>query len=1171
MKFLRTNVLSAVALLAALILTSTNSLAQQGYVTIGSGTGTTGGTSNFASSTSPITPGYRNFRYQVIYTAAEIQAAGGTAGNINRLAWNVASNTTGLTNYTVSLGHTTATNLSSHVLGATQVYTTSTYSPSTGLNDLNFSTPFNWNGTSNILVEVCYSRSSTSSNGGSVYTTSGNSPANRYISNSSSSPTLCTTNTSTTNFSTKPQVRFYMTVPAPTACATPTNLTVTNNTTTTASFSWTNGSPTVGVAYAVTTTNVAPTGSGTTATGTSVTISSGLSAGNSYYFWIRNRCTASSNSEWISIPFSTACNAPSLTTTAGSRCGAGSVTLGASPSAGTTYWWSAASGGTLLGTGNSFNTPSISSTTTYYASAGQATAGNKVAQFGTANNISTIASQSPFHSSSYAGQSTNYLIRASELLSAGISAGYITSLALDVVVAGSTLNNFYIRMANTPMEDLSAGFANTSLSFVYGNNLSGVTYQPVVGTNTFALSNSGFYWDGSSNLSIIIYWQGAAGSTASTIRYSETPTWASTRYQTLIGSSWGTAASVQRRANISINGKGLCMSARQAVTATIETGNYTYYRDADGDGFGDPTNSISSCNTTAPAGYTTDNSDCNDNQVTYQDNDGDGYGNNVIVACGGVSTTGDCDDSNAAVWQSGFFFVDMDGDGYAGSAEDICYGETVPAGYITTPLGHDCNDNNANVHPGASEICGNNIDDDCNGLAEETCPQPSNDNPGNNNPVHNNPAQYYPNCSPMAGTTAGAGINPATGEQDVWYQFDAISTGVSIRVSTSAIDAKIRLFHLSDLSTPLDIEDAVSGIGNEILNFGNLVVGERYRIAVSSVSHTAGSFDICVRKFRMPTASSVTRSLCELLHSSITAANNTIFNFTNEATQVVSSYVSNTYHMPLTATSANLQHGGIYSYQITNKFILPNGAGEIETISVHNPETYTLNIAPHRSVEVKSNNQCANSAVLARNGILYGQYVGPNYMCKVTGFRAEFTPVANCNGDDPQVLETFSKAVAVTNPHINLNYAFNHLPLSQNNAIGYWSVRWKPRFSGYEGEYGPAHVIAVNGTAPAANLTADQGGVSNALSYNGDALSTNIYPNPNNGEIVNLNVTGITTPDVFVRIMDSMGREVYTNRYAVDGSLNTMVSFSKPLAQGVYLIEFTTGNEVKTQRMMVTK
>ena len=63
-------------------------------------------------------------------------------------------------------------------------------------------------------------------------------------------------------------------------------------------------------------------------------------------------------------------SAPSITgTTPASRCGTGTVTLGASSSSGTINWFSSATGGSSLGTGTSFTTPSISSTTTYYVDA----------------------------------------------------------------------------------------------------------------------------------------------------------------------------------------------------------------------------------------------------------------------------------------------------------------------------------------------------------------------------------------------------------------------------------------------------------------------------------------------------------------------------------------------------------------------------------------------------------------------------------------------------------------------------------------------------------------------------------------------------------------------------------------------------------------------------------
>lgn len=58
-----------------------------------------------------------------------------------------------------------------------------------------------------------------------------------------------------------------------------------------------------------------------------------------------------------------------ISTTAGSNCGSGGVTLQASASSGSVRWYDAATNGNLLYTGSPFITPIISSTTTYYAEA----------------------------------------------------------------------------------------------------------------------------------------------------------------------------------------------------------------------------------------------------------------------------------------------------------------------------------------------------------------------------------------------------------------------------------------------------------------------------------------------------------------------------------------------------------------------------------------------------------------------------------------------------------------------------------------------------------------------------------------------------------------------------------------------------------------------------------
>jgi|GEM_PF-293264 len=89
---------------------------------------------------------------------------------------------------------------------------------------------------------------------------------------------------------------------------------------------------------------------------------------------------------------------PTITgTTPGSRCGTGTVTLGATASAGTINWYAASTGGSSLGTGTSFTTPSISVTTPYYAdaTANGCTTASRTAVTATVNAIPTITGTTP--------------------------------------------------------------------------------------------------------------------------------------------------------------------------------------------------------------------------------------------------------------------------------------------------------------------------------------------------------------------------------------------------------------------------------------------------------------------------------------------------------------------------------------------------------------------------------------------------------------------------------------------------------------------------------------------------------------------------------------------------------------------------------------------------------
>lgn len=65
------------------------------------------------------------------------------------------------------------------------------------------------------------------------------------------------------------------------------------------------------------------------------------------------------------------------------------------------------------------------------------------------------------------------------------------------------------------------------------------------------------------------------------------------------------------------------------------------------------------------------------------------------------------------------YYYDADRDGYGICDNYICSTSPHPI-YDTTVCG-DCADNDAQIYPGRSEICGNNIDDNCDGNVDEGC------------------------------------------------------------------------------------------------------------------------------------------------------------------------------------------------------------------------------------------------------------------------------------------------------------------------------------------------------------------------------------------------------------------------------------------------------------------
>ena len=271
-----------------------------------------------------------------------------------------------------------------------------------------------------------------------------------------------------------------------------------------------------------------------------------------------------------------------ISSTPAVRCGVGTASLSAAGSTGTTIkWYANPSGGSSLGTGTTFTTPSISTSTTYYAGAEKYVAGALPVGAGGTNSITVGRS---FLSGGWGGVKTQYIIKASELLAAGIGAGNITSLGFEPTDSGQTYQGFFVSLAPVTANVMTTTFISTGLTQVYAGTQADNGFTPVANTlnnltfGTGIGSASSFNWDGSSNILVTISRSsvpGAFNSTGTTMKVDDVG-FVSTAYDqadnltpaAMLASATADATTTFRP-KFTINGQVVCSSARVAVPVTV--------------------------------------------------------------------------------------------------------------------------------------------------------------------------------------------------------------------------------------------------------------------------------------------------------------------------------------------------------------------------------------------------------------------------------------------------------------------------------------------------------------------------------------------------------------------------------------------------------------------------
>ena len=428
----------------------------------------------------------------------------------------------------------------------------------------------------------------------------------------------------------------------------------------------------------------------------------------------------------------------------------------------------------------------------------------------------------------------------------------------------------------------------------------------------------------------------------------------------------------------------------------------------------------------------------------------------------------------------------------------------------------------------------------------------------------------WPNCNAISGTLVNATVSGSaqticlTGE-DKWHQFVATSEGISIVVNSSAVNIVIELQTAAGVLVAQ--ENAVAGLGGEILNHYGLTAGQVYKVGVRNYNSAQGNgtYSICVKMLKRGGCDygPGPYSLCQYFKATWAGAAGTSYTFTytgltGPAAGNVYTRTQNSDICVLSNVAPTLPYGSTYSVLITNTYTLNNGAGVAETIAVPGLAPCSMSTIAQPVTALRTSDRCT-AGTRFRGSVV----ASLPWVCGTTNWRWEFTELDAQNNP---------VGLPIT---VNRGAASNYLNLGTVLQLQYgktYSVRTAPilSYTGTNYQWGTPFCLSIIGSA---GMIADGSQAANQAVRleTTNEVNMSLYPNPTHGTDVNINLSGVDSDNVQIRVVDAMGRQVWSNRYSVNGVLNTNITFERPLANGLYFVEAIFNGEVQTQRMMVQK
>jgi hypothetical protein len=159
----------------------------------------------------------------------------------------------------------------------------------------------------------------------------------------------------------------------------------------------------------------------------------------------------------------------------------------------------------------------------------------------------------------------------------------------------------------------------------------------------------------------------------------------------------------------------------------------------------------------------------------------------------------------------------------------------------------------------------------------------------------------------------------------------------------------------------------------------------------------------------------------------------------------------------------------------------------------------------------------------------------------------------------------YLRRISVASRQVALSFVTN--PLQNNNC---YQVRLRVSFDGGNTfcPFGPSCNITIGTAFCGGSMALEPGsGITTT-----EEARMNLWPNPNDGTVVNVSLTGfdVTANTVLVEVTDAYGKLVSVRTVPVqDGYMNTTMAFEQDLAPGLYLVNMQVGEKRYTERLVI--